>query len=331
MVLGSGAPVLLYQIGSRETRVLVDVPANTPTASVAQGGVKGHLRRHVLPALPESVQPSFDAALARAERLASSTLHTNDVPSNTSSASAALRSMPNSFLPSTTNITPGLCLLGDALNMRHPLTGGGMTVAFNDVVLLSSLLDPPRPNATVPLDLSDTRAVLHALRVFHWRRKRLAGVINILAQALYSLFAANDAGLRALQMGCFRYFQLGGVCVSGPTGLLGGLIRRPMVLIGHFFAVAVYTIWLCLVGRDKVEDKTTKDKGMNGYANGHANGTAVSNEGSPEEAIKTKPRRQKERPLSVLVHLPIRLLFGVSIFYKACVVIFPYILAELRS
>ena len=29
------------------------------------------------------------------------------------------------------------------------------------------------------------------MRVFHWRRKGLTSVINILAQALYSLFAAD--------------------------------------------------------------------------------------------------------------------------------------------
>jgi squalene monooxygenase len=33
--------------------------------------------------------------------------------------------------------------------------------------------------------------VLAQLDVFHWRRKNLTSVINILAQALYSLFAAN--------------------------------------------------------------------------------------------------------------------------------------------
>ena len=95
--------------------------------------------------------------------------------------------MPNSFLPSATNTIPGLVLLGDALNMRHPLTGGGMTVAFNDVVLLAELLDRER----VGISLSDTKKVLGALRTFHWRRKRLSGVINVLAQALYALFAAD--------------------------------------------------------------------------------------------------------------------------------------------
>lgn len=255
VILGDGAPVLLYQIGTHETRALVDIPDNTPTASVKAGGVKAHLRNVVLPSLPQQVQPSFAAALDK----------------------GALRSMPNSFLPSATNKTPGLILLGDAMNMRHPLTGGGMTVALNDVVLLRSLLSPHH----VP-DLADSKAVLHQMRSFHWQRKNLTAVINILAQALYSLFAANDPYLKYLQMGCFRYFQLGGQCIDGPVGLLAGIIRQPFVLFYHFFSVALLSIWIVL-----------KDAG--------------------------------------LLKFPVTVFTGWAVFYKACVVIFPYIFAELRS
>jgi squalene monooxygenase len=94
--------------------------------------------------------------------------------------------MPNSFLPPSVNRTEGIILLGDAMNMRHPLTGGGMTVAFTDVVLISKLLSPE--NVTT---FTDTRLVLKQMKTFHWQRKSLSSVINILAQALYSLFAAN--------------------------------------------------------------------------------------------------------------------------------------------
>ena len=164
VVLGDGAPVLLYQIGSRETRALVDVPEGLDTVSTKNGGVKRHLRETVLPSLPECVKPSFERALDEGK----------------------LRSMPNSFLPPSVNRYPGMVMLGDAMNMRHPLTGGGMTVAFNDVVLLKELLRPE----VVP-DLGNTKVVLKQMEKFHWRRKGLTSVINILAQALYSLFAAN--------------------------------------------------------------------------------------------------------------------------------------------
>jgi squalene monooxygenase len=220
VLLSDSAPILLYQIGTHETRALIDIPENLPSASLAAGGVKNHLTNVVVPKLPARVRPAFTAAIARDR----------------------LRSMPNSFLPATTNKTPGLILLGDALNMRHPLTGGGMTVAFNDAVLLSELFDP----AVIPA-LDDHAAVLSAMRTFHWRRKNLTAVINILAQALYALFAAEDAQLRALQQGCFEYFKLGGNCIDGPVGLLGGIIRQPFVLFYHFFAVALLSIWLYIV------------------------------------------------------------------------------------
>ena len=255
VVLGDGAPVLLYQIGSKETRALVDVPEGLDSTSPAKGGVKAHLRDRVLPTLPTCVQPSFSRALDTGK----------------------MRSMPNSFLPPSTNRTPGLVLLGDAMNMRHPLTGGGMTVAFNDVVLLRDLLDP----SLVP-DLGDTKLVRQQMKTFHWRRKSLTSVINILAQALYSLFAANDPQLKALQRGCFRYFQCGGNCIDGPVGLLAGIIRQPLVLVYHFFAVALVAVWLAL----------------------------------------------RESPLW---RLPWTVVSSVEIFWKACVVLFPFIFSELRG
>src|SRR5271170_449217 len=255
VVLGDGAPVLLYQIGTHETRALVDIPEDTPTASIKAGGVKAHLRNIVLPSLPPRVQPSFSAALDK----------------------GALRSMPNSFLPPTTNRTAGLVLLGDAMNMRHPLTGGGMTVALNDVVLLRDLLSPD----AVP-DLADTKVVLEKMRSFHWQRKNLTAVINILAQALYSLFAANDPQLKILQRGCFAYFQQGGQCIDGPVGLLAGIIRQPFVLFYHFFSVALLSIWILL----------------------------------------------REAPIW---KLPVTSVQALAVFYKACVVLFPYIFAELRT
>lgn len=162
--IGDGPPILMYQIGEHETRALIDIPDNLPSASVQNGGVKGHLRNTVLPSLPKSIQPNFLAALDK----------------------GGLRSMPNSFLPSSTNTTRGLIILGDASNMRHPLTGGGMTVAFSDVVVLRNLLSPEK----VPT-FTDTLLIAKIMKDFHWQRKNTASVINILAQALYSVFSGD--------------------------------------------------------------------------------------------------------------------------------------------
>ncbi|KAE8154151.1 squalene epoxidase-domain-containing protein [Aspergillus avenaceus] len=217
VLLSANPPILLYQIGTHETRILVDIPENLPSASVKNGGVKNHLWNVTLPSLPESVQPAFRAALEKGQ----------------------LRSMPNSFLPATPNKTPGLVILGDALNMRHPLTGGGMTVAFNDVLVFRELLSPEK----VP-SLADSDKVLKQLSSFHWQRKNGSSVINILAMALYALFSANDEYLRALQRGCFRYFQLG--MTQEPMGLVGGLLKKPFVLFSHFFTVAFLALWMVL-------------------------------------------------------------------------------------
>ncbi|KAI6093581.1 SE-domain-containing protein [Hypoxylon rubiginosum] len=217
VVIGAASPVLLYQIGSRETRVLVDVPEKLPEASVANGGVRGYMAKVVLPALPASVRPSFQAALDRDTKIP--------------------QSMPNSWLPPTKQSVPGLVILGDAMNMRHPLTGGGMTVALNDVVVLRDLLAP----SLIP-DLGDAAAVGRAMHTFHWRRKRLTAIINVLAMALYALFAARSAELAKLQRGCFAYFKNG--MSRDPMGLLGGIIPDPMVLAYHFFSVAFLAIWL---------------------------------------------------------------------------------------
>ncbi|KAI5812247.1 squalene epoxidase-domain-containing protein [Pyronema omphalodes] len=249
VIMGNNPPVLLYQIGTHDTRALIDMPRLPP-----QGQLREYLLDVVLPDLPENIRPAFKKAV-EGDRLPS---------------------MPNSFLPATTNNQPGFILLGDAMNMRHPLTGGGMTVAFNDVVLISQLLSP----ANVP-DFSDTNLVLEQMRLFHWDRKNLSSVVNILAQALYSLFAANDDKLRVLQRGCFQYFQRGGECIDGPVGLLSGITKKPMTLFYHFFSVALYSIGIMIAG------------------------------------------------VTPVLGWPLAIVNAVLVFWKACVVIFPYIFAEM--
>ncbi|KAJ3290555.1 Squalene epoxidase [Borealophlyctis nickersoniae] len=218
VVLGKPSPILLYQIGTHDTRILVDIPGKLP--SIGNGDLQRYMQDHIGPQLPKSVQPSFYASLK----------------------TSRLRSMPNSWLPPSTNTREGLILIGDAMNMRHPLTGGGMTVAFWDVVHICDLLSKKEIR-----DLADSNAVLRQMKVLHWRRKPLSSVINILAQALYDLFSAgDDVNMRNLQMACFGYFKLGGKCVTTPMGLIAGMIPEPMTLTGHFFAVAFYGCWLII-------------------------------------------------------------------------------------
>ncbi|KAG1053255.1 hypothetical protein G6F43_004650 [Rhizopus delemar] len=216
VILTKPSPILMYQISKHDTRVLVDVPGKLPSAS--NGDLKQYMKDTVAPNLPDSIRPKFLKAL-ETERL---------------------RSMPNGFLPPSLNGVEGMIVLGDAMNIRHPLTGGGMTVAFNDVVLLKELLSPEN----IP-SFTDTNLILEQMSTFHWKRKKYCTAINVLAMALYRIFAAdNNHDLSVLLRGCFAYFQLGGERVDGPVGLLSGLIQQPMILVYHFFSVAFYSIYI---------------------------------------------------------------------------------------
>ncbi|NXH19484.1 ERG1 monooxygenase, partial [Bucco capensis] len=211
LVLAKTSPVLVYQISSTETRVLVDIRGEMPK------DIKEYMTDNVYPQLPAHLKEQFLIAVQ------------ND----------RLRTMPASFLPPSAVNKKGVLLLGDAYNIRHPLTGGGMSVILNDIKIWRSLFQD------IP-DLYEDSDVLKAKRTFYWSRKKSHSfVVNVLAQALYELFAATDDSLHQLKKACFHYFRLGGECVSGPVGLLSVLSPKPMVLIGHFFAVALYAVYFC--------------------------------------------------------------------------------------
>lgn len=71
----------------------------------------------------------------------------------------------------------------------------------------------------------------------------MASTINTLAGALYQVFCpAPDEASREMREACFDYLSLGGMYSQGPIALLSGLNPRPMSLVAHFFAVAVYGV-----------------------------------------------------------------------------------------
>ncbi|KAF9582415.1 Squalene epoxidase [Lunasporangiospora selenospora] len=212
VILAAPSPIVLYQISQTETRILVDIPGTLPSAS--SGALRSYLEKTVTPQLPEQVQKAFLQALDQDR----------------------IRSMPNNFLPPSTSSELGIIVLGDAMNMRHPLTGGGMTVALNDVVYLRDFLKDDV--------MTDQEVTMVQMELFFWKRKERNSVINLLAQALYTLFAGNDDNLRALREGCFSYFQMGGECINGPISLLSGVNGSRILLAYHFYRVAFHSIWL---------------------------------------------------------------------------------------
>lgn len=182
VMLARPAPVLCYEIASGEVRVLVNVP--DPLPSVSNGDLKRHLLDTVLPQLPEFFKEPFER-----------TVCSND-PSD------SVRSVPCQILPTAAVQRLGALCLGDSLNMRHPLTGGGMTVALSDVALLARLL---RPIA----DLSaDRKRVFDAVAHLYDERRNTASTINILSEALYDVFCGGSCNpaLETVQQACFDYF-----------------------------------------------------------------------------------------------------------------------------
>ncbi|XP_060970387.1 squalene epoxidase 3-like [Cannabis sativa] len=213
VILADPSPILFYPISSTEVRCLVDVPGQK-VPSVANGEMAKYLKTVVAPQIPPQIQEAFISAVDKGN----------------------IRTMPNRSMPANPHPTPGALLLGDAFNMRHPLTGGGMTVALSDIVVLQELLSPLR-------DLNNADSLCKYLESFYTLRKPVASTINTLADALYKVFSASpDQARKEMRQACFDYLSLGGTCSTGPVALLSGLNPRPLSLVLHFFAVAIYGV-----------------------------------------------------------------------------------------
>ncbi|KAA8528433.1 hypothetical protein F0562_035788 [Nyssa sinensis] len=213
VILADPSPILFYPISSTEIRCLVDVPGQK-VPSISNGEMAEYLKTVVAPQIPPELHDAFITTIDKGN----------------------IRTMTNRSMPASPQPTPGALLLGDAFNMRHPLTGGGMTVALSDIVVLRDLLRPLQ-------DLNDSPTLCKYLESFYTLRKPVASTINTLAGALYKVFCASpDQARKEMREACFDYLSLGGICSMGPVSLLSGLNPRPLSLVLHFFAVAIYGV-----------------------------------------------------------------------------------------
>jgi len=212
VILGDPAPVLFYPISSTETRCLVDIPSKFMQQEGGSWTTESYMRDVVAPQLPEELRDAFLVSLNKGK----------------------YKMMPNRVMPARPASLPGVILLGDSFNMRHPLTGGGMTVALSDIALLNELLSPLS-------DFCDWNSIDRALQVFYRERRKYCSTINILANALYSVFCATGcAESDEMRSACFDYLAKGGRLATDPVSMLGGLQSSPYLLLTHFFAVALY-------------------------------------------------------------------------------------------
>jgi squalene monooxygenase len=216
VLLGDPTPTLCYPVGSRELRVLVDFPhERAHLISGDRDKLNDHLLNNVMPYFPPTMHESFKNAVSKGKFM----------------------SMPNQSM--TAHPKPelsGIALIGDALNMRHPLTGGGMTVGLKDVEILSEILSDWQPvysGKHVDYNLKDK------LAHFYEVRRQPNAVINILADALYCVFSQKYQDLRS---SCYSYLERGGFYLAGPISFLAGISESQSFLLYHFFAVAVFSL-----------------------------------------------------------------------------------------
>lgn len=213
VIIADPSPCLVYPVSSTETRVLIDFPGSEPPKKGEE--LTAYLRDTIGAQMPEEIKPSFFAAVEEGK----------------------FKVMPNHIFPAKPRLKQGAVMLGDSLNMRHPLTGGGMTVAFTDVQLLGSKLIKLTTDYG-PLTSDKMQEKLDAVvKEFYSRRHKQVATVNILADALYGVMSSKD-----LKQACYDYLARGGNYSAEPISILSAVSRDVTLLMRHFFAVALYGI-----------------------------------------------------------------------------------------
>ena len=203
--LSAPTPFICYPISSTETRLLIDFPGDK---APKKDKIRAYIEKNVAPFMPEEFKHCLEHAMLD-----------NDY-----------KLMPNHYMPAKPILKEGAVMLGDALNMRHPITGGGLTAVFNDVYLLSThLLAMP--------DFNDPKLIHEKLSLYYEDRYHANTNVNIMANALYGVMSNN-----LLKQGVFEYLRKGRDKSGGPITLLAGLNRNPKALLKHFFSVALLCI-----------------------------------------------------------------------------------------
>ena len=200
--LSGPTPFICYPISSNEVRLLIDFAGNK---APKKPYIIEYLKNNVEPYIPESMKSHFNHAVSEQN----------------------FKVMPNHYMAAKPVLKPGAVLLGDALNMRHPITGGGITAVFSDVQILGShLMDMP--------DFNNHDLIQKKVQMYYRDRKHANANVNIMANALYGVMS-NDL----LKNAVFQYIKQGGDCAFEPISILAGLNRNPKTLIKHFVAVVL--------------------------------------------------------------------------------------------
>lgn len=201
MILTGDFPILVYPTHENTYRILIDSPGDK-APRIGKKSLK-KLKDSVVHLLPEEMKPSFLDAIEKQQ----------------------FKVMPNHSMKGQAFRMKGAALLGDSLNMRHPLTGGGMTAAFNDIICLNKSLKN--------VDYQDETKLEEAICTYYLQRGEGVETLNILANSLYKVFLD-----KALKNACFEYMKKGGEQATGPLSILSGINNNKKYLLKHFYRVA---------------------------------------------------------------------------------------------
>ncbi|KAL5787922.1 hypothetical protein ACOSP7_004871 [Xanthoceras sorbifolium] len=215
VVITDPSVILIYSISSSEIRCFVDVfGQNLP--SISTGELSHYLKNVLGHQIPPELYSIFMSSMDKGN----------------------IKAIPCCSKRAVPHCSPGAFLIGDALNMRHPLTGGGMAVALSDVVILRNLLRSLR-------DLNDASATFRHLQSFYTLRKPMAATINTMAAVLYKSFGADPANesRREIERACYNFLINGGAFFTSEfMALLSGLSPcRPKMLL-LFIYLAIHSI-----------------------------------------------------------------------------------------
>ncbi|MEX1003606.1 MAG: FAD-dependent monooxygenase [Crocinitomicaceae bacterium] len=202
MIVSGESPILVYPIHTNAYRILVDYPGTKPPRMGAASIET--FKEEIAAVLPAEMVDAFRYAVE------------ND----------QLKVMPNHQMKAQAFRKRGAVLLGDSLNMRHPLTGGGMTASFADIISLNKALKG--------INFHEADRLETAIAQYYNSRSKGVETINILANALYKVFRNEE-----LKEACFEYLKKGGKQASGPLSILAGINKDKKFLLKHFFKVAL--------------------------------------------------------------------------------------------
>lgn len=201
--LSGPTPFICYPISDNEIRLLIDFPGEQMPRKFL---LTQHLEANVTPYIPDCMLDSYTQALQK----------------------GGIKVMPNHYMAAKPIVRKGAVMLGDSLNMRHPLTGGGLTAVFSDIEILSAhLLAMP--------DFNNTDLIHKKIEAYYRDRQNANANLNILANALYAVMS-NDL----LKTAVFKYLQRGGANAQESIAILAGLNRKHSSLIKQFCFLAVF-------------------------------------------------------------------------------------------